>query len=110
MDDFIQTTLALHSPELVLIGEEYIDSGEDLLAAAKELQEKGQTAIDTLKPRYEGQFKAAWIKDDALKEMIREFGVTGENKSFILTEMKKIAKMNRDIASLIRNLIKELPV
>lgn len=110
MDDIRNSILALHRPDTVLIGEEYIESGEELLKTAKFLASKGQAALDTLKPLYEGQFMAVWIKDDALKDMIKEFGVTQENKDFILTEMKQIAKMNREIISLIKEKLAELPV
>ena len=110
MDDFIKNMIAAHNPDLLVIGTEYVSASEDLLAAAEELGMKGEVAVQTLKPSYEGPFMAAWVKDDALKDVIKKFGITNENKDFILTEMKEIAKMNRDVANLIRNKTKELPV
>lgn len=110
MDNLIKNLIAAQNPELIIIGEEYINASEDLLIASKELAEKGDVAIDVLKPYYEGPFMTVWIKDESLKEVISKFGITNENKNFILHEMKEIAKMNRNVAKIIRNKIKELPV
>lgn len=110
MDNFIKSVLAEHRPDTVLVGEAYINSSEELLKAAKELAAHGEVALETLKPLYEEKFMAVWIKDDALKDTIKQFGLTKDNRDFILTEMKEIARMNREIATLIRNKIAELPV
>lgn len=110
MDNFTKNMVAKFNPELTLIGKEYVKASEDLLEISKKLAHKGDLVVETLRPSYENQFTMLQIKDDALRDFIREFGFSKKTKNFILKEMEEVSKLSREITSIIKKKMKELSV